>query len=398
MADGEHPDERPDDPFAAFSAFGAMPFLGDMMRALADQGPLNWDAARQFAQLAATGGTSEPNVEPVLRATYSDLARIAAMHVDDVCGLDLGVEDPELLTRGAWAHRTLEDYRPLFTDLATSLAAPAVTTDDPSPDPLSQMMASLNKMMAPALLGMTVGSMVGTLAQRVFGTNDVPIPRDRRAVVLVPANIEGFAHDWDIAVDEMRLWVLAHELAGRVLMNADTVRVPLGDLIRRHVGAFRPDPNAVADQLGGLDLGADDPMAALQQAFADPTLLLGAVRSAEQEALQPSLDAAVAAVIGFTDWVVDAVAARVIGGDALKIAEAVRRQRVASAADDVVIERLLGIRVGEEQVARGKAFVQGAVDRAGEAALGLLLTTHGALPTAAEVDAPGLWLARITGD
>jgi uncharacterized protein (DUF2342 family) len=87
---------------------------------------------------------------------------------------------------------------------------------------------------------------------------------------------------------------------------------------------------------------------------------------------------------------------RVIGGDALRIAEAVRRRRVETAGEDVFVEHLLGIRLGADQVARGKAFVQGVVDRAGEGGLSPLLTVPGSLPTPNEVDAPGLWLARVT--
>ena len=60
-------------------------------------------------------------------------------------------------------------------------------------------------------------------------------------------------------------------------------------------------------------------------------------------------------------------AVRIVGGNALRIAEAVRRRRVETAANDTFVEQLLGIRLGEDQVARGKAFVQGVVDRAGEA-------------------------------
>jgi uncharacterized protein (DUF2342 family) len=102
--------------------------------------------------------------------------------------------------------------------------------------------------------------------------------------------------------------------------------------------------------------------------------------------------------VGYTDWVVDAVAVRIIGGDALRIAEAVRRRRVETSPDDVFVERLLGIRLGPDQVARGKAFVQGVVDRAGEQGLAPLTSTPGSVPTPAEVDAPGLWLARVTGE
>jgi putative hydrolase len=391
MSDVPSPGDRPDD-----DPFGGLPLFGDLARALAGQGPLNWEAARQFAQLGATGGRPEANVEPALRPAYAELARIAGMHVRDVTGSDVEFPDPELVTRGQWAQRTLDDYRPLFTSMATSLGAPAEdeTADD---DPMAQMMAGLSKLMAPAMLGMTVGSMVGRLALRSFGVHDLPIPRDRTDVLIVPATVEEFAASWEIAPDEMRLWVLAHELCGHALFTVPHLREPLAELVRRHVGAFRPDPSAVADKLAGLDVAGDDPFQALQQAFGDPEVLLGAVRSPDQLALEPALDAAVATIVGYTDWVVDAVAVRVIGGNALRIAEAVRRRRVDTSPDDVFVERLLGIRLGHDQVTRGKAFVQGVVDRAGESGLAPLLTTPGSLPTPAEVDAPGLWIARVTG-
>ena len=389
--------DEPDDPR---NPFAGLPMFGELARALAGQGPLNWDAARQFAQLGATGGKAEHNVDPATRLAYADLSRIAAMHVTDVTGSELAFPEPQIVTRGQWARDTLEAYRPLFTDLATSLGAGATDDADAEADadPMMQMMSGLNRMMAPAMLGMSVGSMVGQLAQRVFGLHDLPIPRERSEVVLVGGNIDDFATAWEVPVDEMRLWVLAHELSGHALFSADHLREPLADLVRRHAGGFRPDPRAIADRLTGLDITSDDPMQALQQAFADPEVLLGAVRSPEQLELAPSLDAAVATVVGYTDWVVDAVAVRVIGGDALRIAEAVRRQRVETTSDDVFVEHLLGIRLGEQQVARGKAFVQGVVDRAGERGLEPLLTTPGSMPTPAEVDAPGLWLARVTGD
>ena len=301
------------------------------------------------------------------------------------------------MTRSQWASGTLDAYRHLFTEMATALGAPGADDDLPEAagDPMMAMMAGLSKMMAPAMLGMAVGSMVGHLATRAFGTHDLPIPRRPNSVTLLPANIDAFATDWEIPQDEMRLWVLAHELAGHALFEADHLRDTLSDLVRRHVGGFRPDPNAVAERLGSLDADAADPMAALQSALGDPEVLLGAVTSPAQLELRPRLDALVAVVVGYTDWIVDAVAVRVVGGNALRIAEAVRRRRVETTASDSFVEQLLGIRLGEAQVARGKAFVQGVVDRAGDGGLRPLLELHDAVPTPAEVDAPGLWLARI---
>ena len=392
MAEGSSPEERPDDPFAA------LPMFGDLARALQGQGPLNWDAARQFAQLGATGGSPEPNVDPAARMAFAELARIAGSHVADVTGTTNLAPDPQVVTRGEWASGTLNAYRHLFTEMATALGTPAAGDPEAASDPMLAMMAGLSKMMAPAMLGMAVGSMVGHLATRAFGTHDLPIPRQPATVTLVPSNIDGFAADWEIPVDEMRLWVLAHELAGHTLFGADHVREALSDLVRQHVGGFRPDPNAVAERLGSLDSDEADPMAALQQALGDPEVLLGAVTSPAQLELRPRLDALVAVVVGYTDWIVDAVAVRVVGGDALRIAEAVRRRRVETSASDSFVEQLLGIRLGDDQVARGKAFAQGVVDRAGDGGLAPLLQRPDAIPTPNEVDAPGLWLARIDAD
>ena len=402
MAD-EH---DPNDPGDEMNPFAGLPMFGDISRMLAGQGPLNWEAARQFAVMSSTGGvglpgmpgaapTSSGNVDPAVRIKYAELAGIARLHVADVMGLDVPDVEPSVATPEQWAVETLEAYRPLFTELATSLGSTDDLPEEAAGDPMAQMMADLSKMLAPAIMGMAVGSMVGNLARRAFGVYDLPIPRATPALVLVPPTLDAFADEWSISLDEMRLWVLAHELAGLTLFSVPHLADHLRGLVQRHVAAFRPDPAAITDKLGSLDVGGGDPMEAMQAAFGDPEVLLGAVRSDKQLAMEPMLDAAVATIIGAIDWVVDAVAVRVIGGNALQIAEAVRRRRAETSPDDLFVERLLGIRLGAEQTARGKAFVQGVVDRAGERGLGPLFNDADAVPTPNEVDAPGLWLARV---
>jgi putative hydrolase len=395
-----------DEPGESIDPFAGLPLFGDLSRALSGQGPLNWDAARQFATIAASGGgllagtgaTTSPNIDPSVRIKYGELAQIARLHVADVMQLEVPATEPAVATAEQWAQQTLEAYRPLFTELATSLGSTDELPADLAADPMAQMMAGLGKMMAPAMMGMSVGSMVGNLARRAFGVYDLPIARATQALVLVPSNIDTFAQEWSIQLDEMRLWVLAHELAGLTLFSVDHIADHLRSLVQRHVGAFRPDPSAITDKLTSLDMDQSDPLAAMQQAFGDPEVLLGAVRSPEQVALEPELDAAVAVTIGAIDWVVDAVSVRIIGGNALQIAEAVRRRRAETSPDDIFVERLLGIRLGAEQTARGKAFVQGVVDRAGEHGLEPLFSDPAAVPTPNEIEAPGLWLARVTGE
>lgn len=375
--------------------FANLPMFGDLAKALAGQGPLNWEAARQFAALSSTNGATEPNVDPTVRIGLESLARIVEMHVRDLTGYEASFPELTPVTRGVWAQRTLDAYRPLFTEMATSLGRRPAVEDDAG-DPVVAMMANLTQMMQPAMMGMAVGSMVGRMAARTFGQYDLPIPRGDNALLVVPASIDQFSEEWSLPVDEMRLWVLAQEMIGHVLFSVPTLRDQYTSLVRRYVGGFRPDPAAIAEHLSGLEAGeSSDPMQAMQQLLSDPGLLLGAVRSPEQDELAPRLDAAVSAVVGTVDYLVDSVAARVIGGDALRIAEAVRRRRIETTPDDLFVQRLLGLRLDQEQVQRGKTFTAGAADRIGE---GRLIETFAAaepLPTPAELDAPGLWLARI---
>lgn len=380
--------------------FANLPMFGDLARALGGQGPLNWDAARQFAALAATGGQPERNVDPQVRLALGDLAGIADMHIREVTGLEPRTSRFEVVTvtPGTWAQRSLDDYQPLFTELATSLNQRPPSDEQGMTDPSMAMMAGLSQMMAPAMLGMAVGSMVGHLAKRAFGEHDLPIPRPRAAeVVLVPDTVDAFAAEWELPRDDLRLWVLTQELAASALFSVPHVRDAVLSSVRAHVGGFRPDPNALMDKLATMEDAAGDdpdPMAALQRAFGDPELLLGAVRSPEQAALQPRLDALLALVIGYVDHVVDAVGTRLLGTPG-RIAEAVRRRRIESSPDDVFVERLLGLRLDRQQVERGRAFVAGVVERAGNDGLAQLYVDDAHLPTPAELDAPGLWLARI---
>lgn len=389
MADG---DDIPPLPF------GGMPFFNDMMRAMSQQGPLNWELAQQFAQLGAVGDTPDPEPGASTRIEYNALADIADMHVRQIPGMAqlAPAVRPEILTttRARMAHRTLSDLRPLFTDLATALSTrpPAEAPDD---DPFAAMLNNLSTMMAPAMMGMSIGSMVGAVAAHALGQYELPLARpDAREILIVSSSVDSFATEWDIAKDDLRMWVLIHELASHAALASPAVIGGLMPLVRRHVSAFRPDPQAVMESIGELNLDDADAVNNIQKIFSDPMILMGAMRTPEQENLAPVLDAAVAAVSSYIDFVVDSVGARLLGAQA-SIAEAVRRRRVEYGADAVLIERLLGISTTRAQQVRGRNFIQGVLERSDAEKLARLLEAPENLPTPNEMDAPGLWLARL---
>lgn len=378
--------------------FGGLPFFNDMMRAMSGQGPLNFELAQQFAQLGAVGDTPDPEPDTATRLAYNSLADIADPHVQAITLLSTGPHDkhPEILTttRARWAHRTLADFRPLFTDLATALNTQPSTVES-TDDPFSSMLTNLSSMMAPAMMGMSVGSMIGELASHALGQYELPLARPHTSdILVVSSSIDAFAKEWDLTLDDLRLWVLIHELSSHAILAAPAIEVGLTALIRRHVSAFRPDPAALMDTIGDLDPTDPDALSRLQGVFSDPMVLMGAMRTPEQVALAPFLDARVAAIVGYIDYAVDTIAARLLGA-ASPIAEAVRRRRIESASATTLIEQLLGISVSRAQQVRGRAFIEGIVERQGSVALPQLLQMADNLPTPNEIDAPGLWLARL---
>jgi uncharacterized protein (DUF2342 family) len=110
--------------------------------------------------------------------------------------------------------------------------------------------------------------------------------------------------------------------------------------------------------------------------------------------VRAELAALTSAIAGYAEQVTAHVASRLIGAHA-PIGEAMRRRRMGRGEGERVAESLFGLKLDQEEIDRGEAFVTGVLDRSGELDLARLWVDERHLPTPAEVDAPGLWLARI---
>jgi putative hydrolase len=389
----------PDDPFGESNPFKGMPIFGDLAKMFQNQGPMSLDAARQLSLSIATGGESEPNIDPLERIKIEQLARVAELQVANTTGLDTATSGHGLtivpVTRSQWAHRTLDAFRPLFEELAGSLQQGDVSAEQPEPgDPLGWM-APLMQMIGPMMLGMTAGSMVGHLSRRSLGQYDLPIPRPPSdELLIVPANIDEFGESWSLPPDDLRLWVCLRDVTLHSVINVPHVRARLDDLLHRYLGGFETASNSLEERLSGLQLENPSELSELETLFSEPDALLGAIQTAGQRELLPQLEALVAALVGYTDHVMDEVGTGLISNYGM-LNEALRRRRVEADTSDRFVEQLFGLELSQAQYDRGETFVQGILDRAGTAGLNRLWESERNLPTPAEIDAPGLWLARI---
>ena len=388
--------------------FEGFPLFGDLAKMFGQAGRgVPWDAARNLALAAATENVTEPNVDPLERIKLEQLARVAELHVANVTGLPAAITGRGLtvlpVTRGHWAQRTLEDYRPLLEKLAASLGTTdALATDEPDlgagepDDQLAAMLGPMMQAMQPMMVAMTAGSMVGHLARRSLGQYDLPVPRPPSDELLILVrNLDEFGSGWSLPPDDLRLWICLHEIAHHAILGVPHVRARLEALLGEYTTKFRNDPGALEDQLGELDLtGGPESLARIQQALGEPGALLGAIQSEEQRALLPRLEAIVALVVGVVDHVMDTVGTKLIPSYGM-LTEALRRRRVETAESDRFVERLLGLELTQATYDRGAAFVAGVIERAGDTGLARLWEGEKMLPSPPEIDAPGLWLARI---
>ncbi|HYD09466.1 MAG TPA: zinc-dependent metalloprotease [Acidimicrobiales bacterium] len=390
-----------DDPFG----FGGTPFLGDLAKMLQGAGSGSgggWETARQLAMQLATGGEPEPNPDPMDRLALEELARVAELRVGAVTGLDVSTTGRPLtvvpVTRSEWARRTIDAWRPLLERLAQSITGPALAGaeeadlhSDPD-DPMASMFGGLVQMLGPMMLGLQAGSMVGHLAGRSLGQYDLPIPRPPSdELVVVGRNVRDFGDEWTLPVDDLRLWICLSEITTHAVLGVPHVRAALDGALQDHATSFAIDTGIIESRLMGIDPTNPE---ALQDALGDPESLLGEIQSDVQRSIQPRLRALTAVIVGYVDHVMDTIGGELISSYSM-LTEALHRRRVETGQGERFVELLLGFELGREQFERGETFVRGVLDRGGEAALARLWTSPRELPTPNEVDAPGLWLARI---
>jgi putative hydrolase len=388
--------------------------LAQIMRMLQSQGPINWDVARQIAAWVAVEGGTERPIDPAAHEQLDELARAAQTHVVAETDLTATFAAP-LRTLGpqGWAALHLDALRPVLEALATTLGqvmreagpesgelesgepgspgAPSGAAQGASPFG-PEMLGGMMQMLAPALLGMQAGSMVGYLAQHALGRYDLPLPTsDEPSLSFVVQNIDAFEDAWSLERADLRFYLAVHEVVHAAERSVPWVRDRLVRLSTEYVSAYEVDPGALESRFGSID--PNDP-SALGSIAEDPDALLGAMQSPRQDDPRRQLQLLTAVLEGYADSVLERVGEKLIPSFR-QIHEAMQRHRVERGEAETFIEGLLGLKLEREHYEQGAAFCRGVIERAGLEGLNRLWEAERMLPTPAELEAPGLWLARI---
>jgi putative hydrolase len=379
--------------------------LGDLLKVIGS-GPGagdNWfEAARTLAFGVATDDGQDENPDPLVRIAFEELARVAELHVADATGITTpsGGVSFNAVGPGQWSYLALQAYRPVLKSMvdAQQQGAAAVPTamDLTSFDPegtgnLSGLLGQFAMTLGPVFLGMQFGSAAGHLARRAFGQYALPLPwPESSTLLLVPGNVARFAEDWSLPLQEVQLWVCLRELTMHAVLTRPGVRSSLMTLLSDASAHAAASQRSIVERLGE---GLGD-ATSLEDALGDPEALLADLISPEQRSISSTLTAQTTAIGAYVDHVTASIAETLTSSPAA-LREAWYRYRIEEGKGEQAFAGLFGLDVGQDEVDRGRAFVTGVIERAGDDALTRLWSDELDLPTPAEVDAPGLWLARI---
>jgi coenzyme F420 biosynthesis associated uncharacterized protein len=242
---------------------------------------------------------------------------------------------------------------------------------------------------AGALLAVEAGAISGFLGGRVLGQYEFSIlqPDAPARLLFVTPNLGHAVKTLDADPDQLLRWVALHETTHALQFGGvPWLREHLAGLVRQLLGALDVNP------AGLLRIPDLSDLRGLMERVREQGLAVVAV-GRERAGILESAQSFMALLEGYAEHVMDAV-----GADLLTDLEAMRRamdrRRTERSGLLRVLERLIGLDMKIRQYQQGKAFCDAIVARGGIAALNRAWAGPESLPTAAELDDPGAWLAR----
>ena len=377
-----------------------LPMFGDLAKALSGQGPLNWDAARQFAGLGHRR-PGEVNVDPAVRIELAELARIAEMHVRDLTGFDGPSPEITPVTRARGRSARSRPTGRCSPSWRRRSAAGRTSDDDDDarrrPDDGDDGQPQPDD-----------GAVDDGHGGRLDGRADGARMRSASTTCRSPGKTQ--ASLCSLATSTVRRRV---EPAGR--RDAPVGARPGADAatpcsrsprcastsprwFAATSGAFRPDPSKRSPRSCPRSRSTACAIRCRRcsRSLGDPAVLLGAVQSPEQRAA-----GAAARRRDRRDRRLRRLHGRLgVGASHRRRCAAHRRGRAPPprrvTPEDLYIERLLGLRLTHDAgAARQDLHRRCRRPRRRSSGSSALLARPDALPTPAELDAPGFWVARL---
>ena len=352
---------------------------------------INWERARRIArQMNPEMGATDAWHES-WGAYYTALVRRCEPLIAAEIGQDLPqpVKEIAAFSRAEWVDANIRNFQMLFEPLE-DLHRQGFQVDDL----LEVLLGDVNQTMVSAELGI----MLGYLARRVLGQYDLsllgrePVTSAGRLYFVEP-NIGGVQQELGVDPEEFRLWIALHETTHAFEFEAyPWLRAHFNGLIERYFKLVLEDLSLLREGLGGLG----NLVTRARQNMAQGDSWIEAVMTSDQRDLFNQLQALMAIVEGYSNYIMNTVGERL-----LPSYEQIKEQFEARAARRSPAEklfiRLTGLELKMEQYRLGEAFINAVVAEAGVQTANRVWEGPEALPTLAELRNPAAWIARMHG-
>ena len=373
--------------------FGDIPLFRELQRILASgQGPVNFEIARQIAGTLATQ-TPDPSPSSDETRSFADGVREAEVLLSGY--MRLSPDEPlraKTIGRATWVLAALDGWRWLLEGLAArfteSLSGMGPEGDDPAAAPMAQMMGQV----APLLLGIQAGTVVGNLATDALARHDPPIPLDDDGTLfLVTPNVAAVADAYDLDPAAFRRWIALHETA-RQLVVASTPWVGryFRSLLVALVDSIEIDTADMERRLMDLQSGGPE---ALQSGAAMDQMIPIAATERHKRALA-TLRSFLAVFEGYAEHAAAAVGPTLLG-DTSRIDEGMARHRSAPSEGKAMLASVLGIERDRALESAGRTFCAAVMKLRGIASLNQVWAAPDNLPTLDEIKDPFAWMERV---
>lgn len=373
--------------------FGDIPLFRELQRILASgQGPINFEIARQIAGTLATQAP-DPSPSPDETRSFADGVREAEVLLTGY--MRLSSDEPlrsKTMGRATWVLAALDGWKWLLEGLATrfthALSGVGPDEGDPGAAPMAQMMGQV----APLLLGIQTGTVVGNLSTDALARHDPPIPLDDDAsLFFVTPNVATVADAYDLEPGAFRGWLALHETARQLVVTSTPwVGRYFRSLLVALVDSIEIDTADMERRLMDLQSGGPE---ALQSGAAMNQMIPIAATERHERALA-TLRSFLAVFEGYAEHAAAAVKPTLLG-DTARIDEGMGRHRAAPSEGKAMLASVLGIERDRALESAGQTFCAAVMKLRGIAALNEVWAAPDNLPTLGEIKDPFAWMERV---
>lgn len=339
-------------------------------------GPVNLRLAGEVARHMT--GERQP-VDPWAAEEFRELTRLAEYRIEQVAPFAVAPASDVLpVDSREWVDRNIEGFcyliEPFGQMVDTSSAGPA---------------AEMLKPLGPALAGMQLGALVGSLAGWAMAGYDTGLPmRGDDTISFIVPTIDAFIAEHALDPRSVRLWVALEEVTHRAIYRVpfavDAVTTRLAGLAE----TMRVSPDRLTDLMGGLDATS------MGQGI-DPEQLAGLFDSPETRVAAEELSALLGLIAGYRRLVVERASEGLLPDLADMNA---KRDLARDLGEEVAGSPIAAAFVSAEDIEAGRSFALEVERRFGADQLAAIFTREGRYPTASEITDPVAWAARVMLD